>query len=286
MKYAYIPKEYSYDNRFMGINEAIVNYESQEINLKKINVNLLVRYREIFRTNTKYLELAEAEIVVNDINKLIFEINQANKSINKVIFRLSKGVHGEDKVNNIISSLKGEYACLRGISINIEGSKIENDFLLIGNTGVSTFEVKNVGNKFESLIIDEYGRVERVDKKGNTTEICDMIEQSNRHFILLERFLRAKLKESIPNIPVHDYIVITSDIRIRNESNFNIIGPNQIIKVLKNNPICLSEEEVIKIKDTIINNSEELNKYPYYIYDEVLLNNYKLILKSIHQLIK
>lgn len=284
MKYSTVPKEYNYDNKFMGNNEAILNYEKEINNIKKINTNLLIRYRTLFESKDMFKQLVEPNIIINDINKFLYELNIAKETINKTIYRLLKGDKGENKVNNILTTLNNEYTCLRDITINIDGNKIENDFILIGKVGVISIEVKNIGNRNETLSIDKLGRVKRTNKKGEIIETYDMIEQSNRHCMLLNRLLRDSLSDSI-DIPLYNYIVIASDINVINKSDFNILGPNQILQELNKIPACLTDENILNIQELICNNTTEGTKYPYYIYDEILIYNYKLILKSIQQLI-
>ena len=272
-----IPGKYNYLPIELDLNEAH-NFLEKEINeLESFKVDLLLKYREHFDKDI-FKNNADILLVLADINRFLYEYNFALEHIYKDYRRLKKGVQGEEKVSDVIYSLVRKNKVIANARLVIRGTSIENDFLIINEGGVYTVEVKNIGSYKEKLLIDEYGRLTRINSYGEICEQGDMINQANRHVEYLEQFLSKEFKYKIP---IHSYIVIASSIKVVNKSEFNILGVNQLQSSLLPRKKYISNEQVESIYEYIIDNIEKGKKYPLINYKDILYKNYRIILSSI-----
>ncbi|MFR3912823.1 MAG: nuclease-related domain-containing protein, partial [Clostridium paraputrificum] len=189
-----------------------------------------------------------------------------------------KGVQGEEKVRDVIYSLVRKNKVISNARLVIRGTSIENDFLIINEGGVYTVEVKNIGSYKDKLLIDEYGRLTRINSYGEICEQGDILSQANRHVEYLEQFLN---KEFNYKIPIHSYIVIASSIKVVNKSEFNILGVNQLQSSLLPSKKFLNKDQVERVYTHFMNNVEKSKKYPFINYKDILYKNYRIILSSI-----
>lgn len=276
-KYIKENKKYDYSIEDYDNNSAINFLQNQLDSLKKIKTTLLDEYEAIL-SNEYYCKNANAQTVINDINKFKNELNSSISAISKKLYGLSKGATGEDKINDVLFSYKSNCKYLQNIVLNIDSSKIESDFIVITRRGVVILEVKNIGTFNETLNVDELGRVSKIDKNGAETDSYDMINQNNRHNMYLTTFLKNQFDY---DIPVRSAIAIVSKIKIDNKSTFKILGPNQIYKYLDDGVDSLNDTQVKDIYELLLNSKEENKKYSYINYEKTFNKNYKLILKSL-----
>lgn len=275
--YYTLPKKYNYHFKYLDNNQGLNFLKEQLDKLNFFNLEILTRYKTYFDTSSDNIEAA---VISNDIKKFLFELTKVKSSIYKQYNIISKGSRGEDKVRNTIYSFDNEWKIISNARLIVEGNSIENDFILIDESGISTIEVKNIGSYNETLNIDSLGRVIRLNKFNQEIETYDMIFQSNRHLAYLKKFINNKFDYSIP---VNSFIVISSNIKVINKSNFKIIGLNQIYDSIKSQDKAIDEQKIEEIYNKLLNNVIDNNKYQYVDCISVLENNYKLILLSIKE---
>ena len=282
MKSAYIPKKYNYRSEYFDLNSGINFLSSQYEDLNKIDFALLGKYKDYLEKEKKFHNNADALIIINDIKKFLLEYNDALARIQWALKKARKGSYGEDKVKEIVYTFNDEWKVIENATLNVEDNKIENDFLIIDESGVSTIEVKNIGNKYEKLVIDNLGRVSRLNKFNTEIDAFDMIAQSNRHLGYLKKYIDGHFKFKVP---VNTIIVMASNIRIENKSDFKIYGPNQIFKEIKKQTPILNKEQIDFVYKELLETIVPGTKYPYINYNDKLKDNYTLILKSLSELL-
>ncbi len=206
--YYTLPKKYNYHFKYLDNNQGLNFLKEQLDKLNFFNLDILTRYKTYFDT---FSDNMEAAVISNDIKKFLFELTKVKSSIYKQYNIISKGSRGEDKVRNTIYSFDNEWKIISNARLIVEGNSIENDFILIDESGISTIEVKNIGSYNETLNIDSLGRVIRLNKFNQEIETYDMIFQSNRHLAYLKKFINNKFDYSIP---VNSFIVISSNIKV------------------------------------------------------------------------
>lgn len=280
MKSYLIPKKYKYYYKSLDNNSGVKFLKEQIEIISTFKLDLLEKYKVFLESSS---DNVEPLTIVNDINQFIAELKKVEHSLYKAYNISSKGAIGEDKVRDIIYTFNSEWEILSNATLNIEGNKIENDFIIFDESGISTIEVKNIGSSSDKLKIDELGRVIRLNRFNKEVETFDMVLQGNRHLAYLKRFIDKTFNF---NIPVNSYILIASNIRIDNKSNFNIIGPNQIYNVIKAQTKTLDKDKCKEVYNTLLDNLVEGTKYQYTDYISVLEENYKLILLSINEYLK
>ena len=277
MKSYLVPKKYNYYYKSLDNNSGVKFLKEQINSIEQYKIDLLEKYRTFLQSSS---DLVEPMAIVNDIKQFIIERKRAEKNLYRAYNIASKGARGEDKVKDIIYTFDNEWHVISNARLNIEGNNIENDFVIIDESGISTIEVKNIGSSSEKLIIDKLGRVKRVSRFNEEIETVDIISQGNRHLGYLKRFIDKNIDYKVP---VNSYIVIASNIRIINKSDFNIIGPNQIYNIIKAQPRVIDTDKVEEVYNLIYDNLIEGHKYQYVDYISVLEENYKLILLSIKE---
>lgn len=271
------PKKYNYYYKSLDNNAGLKFLKEQIKAIETFKLELLEKYKMYLQSSS---DKVEPIAIVNDIKRFTIEMKKAEKNLYKAYNIASKGAMGEDKVKDIIYTYDNEWHVISNARLNIEGNNIENDFIIIDESGISTIEVKNIGSSSEKLIIDKLGRVKRVSRFNEEIETIDMISQGNRHLGYLKRFID---KTFYYKVPVNSYIVIASNIRINNKSDFKIIGPNQIYNAIKAQPGVIDNAKAEEVYNVIYGNLIEGHKYQYTDYISVLDENYKLILLSIKE---
>ena len=110
-----------------------------------------------------------------------------------------------------------------------------------------------------------------------------MIAQNNRHQALLELLIEDNFDYPIE---INSAVIIANNIKVTNQSEFYVLGTNQVYRYLKKNSSVkkLSEEQINCIYDFILENSIENYQYPYINYSKELEKNYNLILKALWEL--
>lgn len=281
MEKAYkIAKRYIIEPHYYDLNTGVRFLKKQTIDIEKFNITLLGKYKDIL-SSEKFISNVEAQVIHEDITVFINHLNEYKKKLLKSYNIASKGAIGEDKVRDILYSYDNQFNVIQSARFNIDGISIENDFLVISKSGITSIEVKNIGNCYETLHIDQLGRISRKDKFNKEISTYDMIEQSNRHMAYMKRLIE---KITTKEVPLHSVIVLTSGINIINNSEFKLIGTNQIYNTLSNQKSILNPEEVESLYNGLYSNLVPGNKYQYLDYISSLNKNYNLILKSLSEL--
>lgn len=272
-----ISKSYKYVPKYFDLNAGVQFVKGQSENIDNYNLDLLIKYKKFLANSNSSPEVFT---ILNDINVFLKEISKDKEEIQKSLWKLSKGVAGEDKVKNILFSYNNEWQIIQSASFKVDGNLIENDFIVIDETGITSIEVKNIGNSKETLHIDEFGRASII-KDNEEIEIGDIISQSERHLAFLRNLISKY--SNIP--PIRAFIVVTSSVKINNESEFTVLAPNTIYNAIKSNDEVLTEQEVKSYYDLLLKNRIEGNKYAYIDYISNLDTNYNLILREIKEFI-
>lgn len=279
-----IPKKYRYNIKHFGLNEGLdflkqqIEYLNNENNKKKIKLFKQIKAK----LEESNLTTTESKVIKNDLIRYLNEFSNAKEQLFREYNIVAKGSKGEDKIADIIYSFN-DWEVIKNANFLVEGNKIENDFIVIDEGGISTIEVKNIGNRNEILIIDNLGRVTRKTKAGRKLETYDMLAQNIRHLAYLKKLIQNELPFEININPI---IVIASDIRIKNESDVLILGPNQIFNAIKAFPKSLDAKQVLDAKELLLKNLVEESEYPYTDYLSTLTINQNFILKEIQEFIQ
>lgn len=277
MKSYLIPKKYKYYSKFLDTNNGLKFLKNQIAELKTFKLDLLEKYKLYLQSSS---DKVVSITIINDIKQFMIEIKKAENYLFKAYNLAAKGVWGENTVKEIIYTFENEWHVINNARLDIEGNKIENDFIIIDESGINTIEVKNIGSASEKLLIDRFGRLKRVSKFNEEIEALDIILQGNRHLGYLKRYVD---KTFDFEVTVNSYIVIASNIRIINKSEFKIIGPNQIYSMIKAQPQIIDKEKAEEVYNSIYDSLIEGQKYNYTDYISVLEENYRLILLSIKE---
>lgn len=273
-----VPKKYNYSNKLLSLNEG-VNFLQEQINrFNDFNLDLLIKYKAFFKKNEKLKNDANTLIVINDITTFLIEYNAAKEQLFKCFNRVSKGAYGEDKTRDIISTFEGQWKVLRNANFSFEGNRIENDFVIVDESGITTIEVKNVGNHYDTLYVDKLGRAYITKGKFGGKTNFPVIEQSNRHLGYLIKLIKKNFNF---DIPVQSIIVMSSDIKVKNDSTFRIIGNNQIYDTIKSQEQVLDQHKTKLVYDFLFDNLIDSKKYNYPDFLSNLSVNYNLILQSL-----
>ena len=279
MEKAYkINKSYKYIPKYFDLNAGVQFIQEQANSIKKYNLNLLEGYKKVLSISNSSPEVFT---ILNDINVFLKELDKAKQEIEKNQWKLSKGVAGEDKVKSTLFSYQNEWNIIQSASFKVDGNLIENDFIIIDKSGVTLLEVKNIGNSKETLYIDEFGRALIMKEDGEEIEIGDIISQSERHLA----FIKSLISKSNSLPPIIAFIVVTSSIKIKNESEFTVLGTNTIYNAIKSNEDVLTAQEVEEYYKLLLDNRVEGNKYAYIDYISNFDTNYNLILREIKEFI-
>lgn len=277
MIYYALPKKYDYRYKNLDNNQGLKYLKEQLDIINSINIEILNKSKLHLNTSS---ESFVSKIIIDDINDFINQLEIAKKDIYRQYKIYSKGAIGENNVSDIIYTYDNEWKIISNARLIIEGNSIENDFIIISKTGLFTIEVKNIGNSSETLKVDKLGRVSRYNKFNKEIETYDMIMQSNRHLGYLNKFINKNIDYKVP---IRSLIVLASNIKVINKSEFSIIGPNQIYNIINSYSSLLEDYKLDELNDLFLNNIVCNTKYNFIDYIPVLEKNYKLILLAIKE---
>lgn len=277
MIYYALPKKYDYRYKNLENNHGLLFLKEQLDKINSFNLEILNKSKIYLNTSS---DTFVSQIIIDDINDFIKQLEIAKKEIYRQYKIYSKGAIGENNVSDIIYSYDNEWKIISNARLIIEGNSIENDFIVISKAGLFTIEVKNIGNSSENLKIDKLGRVARYNKFNKEIETYDMIMQSNRHLAYLNKFINVNIDYKVP---VRSLIVIASNIKVNNKSEFLIVGPNQIYNVINSYSNLLEDYKLAEVNNLILNNIVSNTTYNFIDYIPILEKNYKLILLSIKE---
>lgn len=284
MKYYKIPKKYNFKSVNLSANNRLVFVSEQLTNIEKLNTKLLKGYQEKFKKLiSENRSPAAMHTISSDIVEFLHKISFAREELYKLNRIYSKGASGEDTVHEYLVNYRERWIPLQNVNLNIEGNRIENDFILIDPSGIYTLEVKNIGNYREKLIFDEYGRTIREDKHGNVISQSDILAQSNRHLALLQRFIASKISYELP---LEQLVIIASDVKVVNKSLLTVIGTNNIYPYITNKASVISKENMNELQKIFLASMVDEKNYPVMDYYSILKENYTLILMSIKELLE
>ncbi|MCL1632170.1 NERD domain-containing protein [Sporolactobacillus sp. CPB3-1] len=150
--------------------------------------------------------------------------------------------------------------------------------ILTGSRGIFTLEIKNYGEKgVWGLRISRDGRWIRVNPdKTEVTFDKNATEQSNRHFVLLERKINLELgKYGYRGKPISVFpiIVIANDIiDIHNESDVPIIRRSNLIHEVRKYNEKLLENVLQFIREMLGRETLPPKKHPKHFYRENIVD--------------
>lgn len=176
--------------------------------------------------------------VINDI----FDKYNPNTPIS-ICNGILKGVSGEEKVNDILKSLKIEYHDNFNFSPSLDGESVEIDFITVLQGKIYTIEVKDYFA--DMIVLENSGQFIR--KKGGITDNLNTLKQILRH----NQSLRMVVDSSINIVN----IIVLSDNRTKVLDNFR----NENIKVVYVDalPFMIGEKQSHEDKRILL----ELNNY-------------------------
>lgn len=192
-------------------------------------------------------------------------------------FRINSGVLGEELVNKQLDLFEGSIINLKGIRIEVEGNRIENDNIILCNRGIFALEVKNYGSKGKyNIRIEKDGRWSRVYHSGNSVYIQENpTEQNTRHLAFIQRLIKTEMNYDLGNVvPIQGIVVIANNVvDINNESSQLVIRAGNLYNTIMEYPILLSESEIEKIKHIILKREIKHQQYPGLNYDKEIAIN-------------
>lgn len=183
------------------------------------------------------------------------EIEALKKEKSNIIWRVSKGVEGENSVIKSIKAMMKDNYLLENVRIEHNNQSAESDVIIVGPTGLYTLEVKNEGSAGTwSTRISPDGQWQKVYKDGNRAPMKDHGSQMNHHIAVQERFLNEKLKEiygeDAPFIPMRGAIVIANDnLIVDNESDLVVLRKSSINRFIEKGTDQIDELWQSRIKD-------------------------------------
>lgn len=99
------------------------------------------------------------------------------------------GVDGEEKAMKMLEKgLPNSFACINNAIITYENRHNELDIIVVGDTGVFIIEVKNTAGNIKGSY---YDKVLKQEKRNETKEMRNPIQQVRTHADILQRYLKA-----------------------------------------------------------------------------------------------
>lgn len=192
--------------------------------------------------------------------------------------RIKSGVEGEKRVNEELALFKDVIENLQNIRLEIEGTSVESDNILITENGIFSVEVKNFGENGQySIVIAKDGQWLKEYENGTREPMKNVTTQLNRHIGLKQRFLNDELKKKIneadlPYVNIYPLIVIANDkVMITNNSDLPVIRASSIYHYVMNyNGIKLDRKYWPAIKEIFKTHSLKPKAYPVSINFEGL----------------
>lgn len=294
--------EYTFDKNSFKERENIFNKEIYMDNQEKVKylkesiemiekVQSSSKYKEIYDISSNNLVnkyLPECDYKNNIINiKKVFKImenyyNSRKKLLIDLKTPLDLGLNGEKFVNEYLKMYEDEIINLTNIRLEIDGNSIENDNILITRKGIFILEVKNIGSTGSySILIESDGRWSKQFKNGQSEVIeFNATEQNDRHIAILKKFINKKLDRSMQQnnyLQVEGIVVIANNkLDIKNESTQKIYRVSEVYRFISKFDDMLTYEEMLKIKDIILQENLKPKKYPILDYRCEIKNNIKL----------
>lgn len=261
-------------------------------------LNLISRIIPLINTREsaklKYIsELGLKDIILqlkNEICKFICEYNECYKYVSNGFFGANTGLYGEDKLEKELLQYRDRLRVLSNIRLEVEGTTVENDSIVIAETGVFCIEVKNYGafSTGSKLILSPDGLWKRINDKKELVPIDDITSQVYRHIGITQRFvnehLRDRYGEDFPYIPFHPLIIIANNnIDIDNQSNIPVLRVSNAYHYIS----TFKSDTKLDARywddiDHILNTHNRPNKaYPVKKCADIIINNYIKLAKKI-----
>lgn len=196
--------------------------------------------------NIKDKESRNAEDVCKDFYE------QYDK-LNKYIHISENGLNGERYTYNALKMLDYKVEILQNINIYLGNEIIENDIIVITESGVFTLEVKYVSNK--TATITEQGLL------GNK----NIVEQSRKHIHALNRLF---IDTEYADVPVYSIIVFSNDkCKVYCHNDYvTVCYRNDVEDIIFDEykfPKAINKEDMISIKDVICESSKNIPGIQY-----------------------
>lgn len=172
------------------------------------------------------------------------------------------GINGERYTFNALKMLDYKIEILQNVNLYLCDEIIENDIIVITESGVFTLEVKYISKN--NATITKQGLL------GNK----NVVEQSRKHIHALNRLL-AETKYS--DVPVYSILVFSNDKCTVNcyNNNVAVCYRNDVENTIFDEctyPKCLDKNEILEIKNLICQFSKEVPEIKYPL--DINVNNY------------
>lgn len=185
--------------------------------------------------------------------------------LNKYIHISENGLKGERYTYNALKMLDYKVEILQNINLYLGNEIIENDIIVITESGVFTLEVKYVSNK--TATITEQGLL------GNK----NIVEQSRKHIHSLNRLF---VDTKYADIPVYSIIVFSNDkCKVYCHNDYvTVCYRNDVEDIIFDEheyPKAISKDDMIAIKDVICESSKDIPsiKYPLDVDMDAYINS-------------
>lgn len=185
--------------------------------------------------------------------------------LKKYIHISENGLKGERYTYNALKMLDYKVEILQNINLYLGNEIIENDIIVITESGVFTLEVKYISNK--TATITEQGLL------GNK----NIVEQSRKHIHSLNRLF---VDTKYAYIPVYSIIVFSNDkCKVYCHNDYvTVCYRNDVEDIIFDEheyPKAISKDDMIAIKDVICESSKDIPsiKYPLDVDMDAYINS-------------
>lgn len=243
---------------------------------------------------TQYLPDCDYKETMANINQVFRVMDNYYKKRKQTLINIKKpldlGLDGEKFVDEYLKIYEDEIINLSNIRLEVDGMSIENDNILITRKGIFILEVKNIGASGSySILIENDGRwIKKFSNNSQEVITFNATEQNDRHIAILQKFINNKLNRSIQQ---HNYlniegvvVIANNTVDIKNESMQNIYRISEIYRYINKFDDILSYDEMLKIKDIILEEKLQPKKYPILNYKSEINHNTRLFYDLINRL--
>jgi len=204
---------------------------------------------------------------LNKYNRLYYNQKEAFFSQFAII---KSGIEGEKRVNEELALFRDIIMNIPNVRLEIEGTSVESDNILITENGIFFVEVKNFGESGKySIFIAKDGQWIKEYEDGTIEPMKNVSAQLNRHIGLKQRFLNNELNKrlnepDLPYIYMYPLIVIANDkVIIKNESDLPVVRASSIYRYVSNfNGMKLERKYWPVIKEIFESYNLKAKKYP------------------------
>lgn len=202
---------------------------------KKVNLYALSNYID---KNKEYYEKLNRGINLSK-NAKFERLSDLIKEASILQVTLKNGEDGEKETERMIMLFSDKVKYARGLSVAIKDEssgkmiRAENDFIIIGENGIFTLEVKK---NSQDRVVTENGNF--INKNSKNREGSNIIEQCMLHENVVRRVLEEEILKRFSrkeDIEVHSVIISANNaINVENRSRFKVLLKNEIQNYILN----------------------------------------------------